>query len=193
MVLFVYGTPMALTATIRKAQLQISDMDRGYYATHNLTLAQHPSETDERLMVRMLTFALNADERLEFGRGLSVDDEPDLWRRDYTGDIELWIDLGQPDESRLRKASGRARAVQLVMYGSSNLTDTWWKRNSAALNKLSSLEVMDLPGDLVTELGEQIERTMRWDVMIQDGEVRLISDKKELTFTPTWRKQKPQA
>jgi uncharacterized protein YaeQ len=98
---------MALKATVVKAELQVSDMDRHYYASHNLTLAQHPSETDERLMVRLLAFALNADERLEFGKGLSSDDEPDLWRRDYTGDIELWIDLGQPDESRIRKASGR--------------------------------------------------------------------------------------
>lgn len=183
---------MALTATIRKAELQISDMDRGYYASHTLTLAQHPSETDERLMVRLLTFALNADDRLEFGRGLSVDDEPDLWRRDYTGDIELWIELGQPDESRLRKAAGRARAVQLVTYGG-RAADIWWDRTASALKKLSTLEVMDLPGEFVTEWGAQIERTMQWDVQIQDGEVQLTSDKAQLSVIPTWRKQKPQA
>jgi len=192
MVLFVSGIPMALTATIRKAELQISDMDRGYYASHTLTLAQHPSETDDRLMVRLLTFALNADDRLEFGRGLSVDDEPDLWRRDYTGDIELWIELGQPDESRLRKAAGRARAVQLVTYGG-RAADIWWDRNASALKKLSTLEVMDLPGEFVTEWGAQIERTMQWDVQIQDGEVQLTSDKAQLSVIPTWRKQKPQA
>jgi uncharacterized protein YaeQ len=192
MALFVSGIPMALTATIRKAELQISDMDRGYYASHTLTLAQHPSETDDRLMVRLLTFALNADDRLEFGRGLSVDDEPDLWRRDYTGDIELWIELGQPDESRLRKAAGRARAVQLVTYGG-RAADIWWDRNASALKKLSTLEVMDLPGEFVTEWGAQIERTMQWDVQIQDGEVQLTSDKAQLSVIPTWRKQKPQA
>ncbi len=192
MALFVYGTPMALTATIRKAELQISDMDRGYYATHTLTLAQHPSETDDRLMVRLLAFALNADDRLEFGRGLSVDDEPDLWRRDYTGDIELWIELGQPDESRLRKAAGRSRAVQLITYGG-RATDIWWERNAAAANKLSVLEVMDLPADFVAEWGAQVERTMRWDVLIQDGEVQLLSDKAQLAVTPVWRKRKPQA
>ncbi|MCC7633575.1 YaeQ family protein [Stenotrophomonas rhizophila] len=183
---------MALTATIRKAELQISDMDRGYYANHALTLAQHPSETDERLMVRLLAFALNADDRLEFGRGLSVDDEPDLWRRDYTGDIELWIELGAPDESRLRKAAGRARAVQLITYAG-RATDIWWERNASAANKLSALEVMDLPAEFVGQWGEQIERTMRWDVMIQDSEVQLISDKAHLTVTPVWRKRKPQA
>jgi uncharacterized protein YaeQ len=192
MALFVYGIPMALTATIRKAELQISDMDRGYYASHTLTLAQHPSETDDRLMVRLLAFALNADDRLEFGRGLSVDDEPDLWRRDYTGDIELWIELGQPDESRLRKAAGRARAVQLVTYGG-RAADIWWDRNASSLKKLSGLEVMDLPGEFVTEWGAQIERTMHWDVQIQDGEVQLTSDKAQLSVIPTWRKQKPQA
>jgi uncharacterized protein YaeQ len=192
MVLFAPGIPMALTATIRKAELQISDMDRGYYASHSLTLAQHPSETDDRLMVRLLAFALNADDRLEFGRGLSVDDEPDLWRRDYTGDIELWIELGQPDESRLRKAAGRARAVQLVTYGG-RAADIWWDRNASALKKLAVLEVMDLPGEFVTEWGAQIERTMQWDVQIQDGEVQLTSDKAQLSVIPTWRKQKPQA
>jgi uncharacterized protein YaeQ len=192
MALFVSGIPMALTATIRKAELQISDMDRGYYASHSLTLAQHPSETDERLMVRLLSFALIADDRLEFGRGLSVDDEPDLWRRDYTGDVELWIELGQPDESRLRKAAGRARAVQLVTYGG-RAADIWWDRNASALKKLSTLEVMDLPGEFVTEWGAQIERTMQWDVQIQDGEVQLTSDKAQLSVIPTWRKQKPQA
>lgn len=192
MVLFAPGIPMALTATIRKAELQISDMDRGYYASHSLTLAQHPSETDDRLMVRLLAFALNADDRLEFGRGLSVDDEPDLWRRDYTGDIELWIELGQPDESRLRKAAGRARAVQLVTYGG-RAADIWWDRNASALKKLALLDVMDLPGEFVTEWGAQIERTMRWDVLIQDGEVQLMSDKAQLSVIPTWRKQKPQA
>ncbi|MCW4454014.1 YaeQ family protein [Flavobacterium sp. MXW15] len=178
---------MALTATVRKAELQISDMDRGYYAAHSLTLAQHPSETDERLMVRLLAFALNADERLEFGRGLSVEDEPDLWRRDYTGDIELWIDVGQPDESRLRKASGRARQVLLVNYGG-RAADLWWDKNAGALNKLGSLQVLDLPPEFVAGLGALVERSMRFDVMIQDGEVQLISDNAHLSLIPQYRK-----
>src|SRR5688572_19571673 len=94
---FLQASPMAPNATIVKIELQISDMDRHYYAAHQLTLAQHPSETPQRLMVRMLAFALNAHERLEFGPGLSSEDEPDIALRDYTGDIELWIDVGQPD------------------------------------------------------------------------------------------------
>ena len=105
---------MAANATIYKAELQVTDLDRHYYASHALTLAQHPSETETRLLVRLLAFALHADERLEFGRGLSDEDEPALWRRDYTGTIEQWIELGQPDEARLRKASGRAAQVVVV-------------------------------------------------------------------------------
>ena len=96
---------MAAKATIFKAELQVTDLDRHYYASHALTLAQHPSETETRLLVRLIAFALHADERLEFGRGLSDEDEPALWRRDYTGAIEQWIELGQPDESRLRNLS----------------------------------------------------------------------------------------
>ena len=126
---------MAANATIYKVELQVTDLDRHYYASHALTLAQHPSETEIRLLVRLLAFALHADERLEFGRGLSDEDEPALWRRDYTGDILQWIELGQPDESRLRKASGRAAQVVVVGYGG-QAADAWWKRNAPALARL---------------------------------------------------------
>ena len=99
---------MALKATVYKADLSISDLDRNYYHDHALTLAQHPSETDERMMVRLVAFALNASERLEFGKGLSNEEEPALWRKSLSGDVELWIDVGHPDERRLRKACGVA-------------------------------------------------------------------------------------
>jgi uncharacterized protein YaeQ len=101
---------MALKATIYKAELHVSDMDSGYYATHSLVLALHPSETEERMMLRVLAFALNADDELMFGKGISSE-EPDLWRRDLTGQIEQWIEIGQPDEQVLRRAAGRAREV----------------------------------------------------------------------------------
>src|SRR5258708_12414744 len=108
---------MALKSTIFKAELQVSDLDRNHFATHALTIARHPSETDERMMVRLLAFAMNADEALEFGRGLSSEDEPDLVKRDLTGAIELWIDLGLPDERAVRKAAGRAPEVKVYVYG----------------------------------------------------------------------------
>src|SRR3546814_7156842 len=134
---------MATKSTIYKAELQLSNMDRHYYATHALTLAQHPSETEERLMIRLLAFALHADDALEFGRGLSSDDEPDLWRKSLSGEIELWIDLGQPDESRIRKACGRSRAVVVVNYGGRR-PDTWWDKNRAAVQRIGTRTVIDL-------------------------------------------------
>ena len=166
---------MALKATVVKAELQISDLDRHHYATYPLTLAQHPSETDQRLMVRLIAFALFASDRLEFGKGLSTEDEPDLWRRDYTGEIEQWIDLGQPDESRIRKACGRARQVVVVTYGG-RTADMWWDKQSAALSRLDNLTVIDIAPESVEALAAMIERSMRLNVLIQDGEFQLMGD-----------------
>ncbi len=117
---------MALKATIFKVELQVADMDRSYYGDHALTIARHPSETDERMMLRVLAFALHAGPDLAFGKGLSTDDEPDLWQRDLTGAIALWIDVGQPDEKLLRRACGRAREVVVYAYGRG--VDLWWDR-----------------------------------------------------------------
>jgi len=177
---------MSPNATVIKAELQVSDMDRHYYASHNLTLAQHPSETDARLMVRLLAFALHADERLEFGRGLSSEDEPDLWRRDYSGDIEQWIDLGQPDESRIRKACGRAQQVVVVNY-SGNSANIWWEKNRAGLARLKNLTVIDVAPASVDAMTGLLERSMRLTAMIQDTEVQLMSDDATVALTPTVR------
>jgi len=166
---------MALKATVVKAELQLSDLDRHHYATYPLTLAQHPSETDQRLMARLVAFALFADERLEFGKGLSNEEEPDLWRRDYTGEIEQWIDLGQPDESRIRKASGRARQVIVVNYGG-RVADLWWDKNAAALARLGNLTVIDLDAASIDALTAMIERSMRFNAILQDGELQLMGD-----------------
>ena len=164
---------MALKSTVVKAELQISDMDRHYYGSHGLTLAQHPSETDERLMVRLLAFALMAEDRLEFGKGLSNEEEPDLWRKDYTGLIEQWIDLGQPDESRVRKACGRAREVVVVNYGG-RAADLWWEKNARDLARHGNLVVLDLPAAQVQALEALYARGLRLTVMIQDGEISLL-------------------
>lgn len=177
---------MAPNATVFKVELQVSDMDRHYYASHNLTLAQHPSETDARLMVRLIAFALHADDRLEFGRGLSNEEEPDLWRRDYTGDIEQWIDLGQPDESRIRKAAGRAQQVVVVNY-SGNSAGLWWERNGAALARIRNLTVIDIDHASVAELSGLLQRGMRLTAMIQDGELQLMSDTANIALTPCVR------
>jgi uncharacterized protein YaeQ len=135
---------MALKATICKAELHIADMERGYYHDHTLTVARHPSETDERMMVRLLAFALHADETLAFGAGLSTDDEPDLWRKDLTGSIQTWIDVGLPDEKRIRKACGRADEVFVYAYGG-HASQLWWQQAGDKLARSHKLTVIDLP------------------------------------------------
>lgn len=177
---------MALKSTVVKAELQISDLDRHYYATHNLTVAQHPSETDERLMVRLLAFALFAEERLEFGRGLSQDDEPDIWLKELTGEIDLWIDLGQPEEARIRKACGRARRAVVVTY-SGRSADIWWEKNSASLARSGNLTVIDIAAETVAELTALMARSMRLNVMIQDGEVQVLGGNVTVEVRPLVR------
>ena len=161
---------MALKATVYKVELDISDIDRGYYGSHALTLARHPSETEERLMIRLLAFVMHADERLEFGRGLSTDDEPDLWLRDDTGAIELWIDVGLPDERRLRKAAGRSPQLALLAYGQRAM-DVWWRKNSADLRRLQSLKVWSLSDDAVADLASLARRNMKLQCTIQEGQI----------------------
>ncbi len=179
---------MALNSTTYRIELSISDMDRGYYATHTLTLARHPSETDERLMVRLLVFALRADERLLFGKGISSDDEPDLWRKDLTGDILEWIELGQPDEQRVRKACGRARQVVVVNY-SGRGADIWWDKNKAAFARLKNLTVIDIAAPAVDALAALATRNMRLQCLIQDHQVQFFGDDSSsaVTIDPTVR------
>jgi uncharacterized protein YaeQ len=185
-------TAMSPKSTVIKAELQVSDMDRHYYAMHNLTLAQHPSETEERLMVRLLAFALFADDRLELGRGLSDEGEPDLWRRDYTGDIEQWIDLGQPDEADIRRARPQARQVVIVTY-SGNSAAIWWEKNANALARLKNLTVVDVPHDAVEAMATLFKRGMRLNCLVQDGEVQLMNDAASIALRPVYRMAAAQA
>lgn len=166
---------MALKATIFKADLQIADMDRHYYNSHALTIAQHPSETDERMMVRVLAFAMYADERLAFTKGISTDDEPDLWLKSLSDEIELWIELGQPDEKRLRKAAGRAKQVVIITYNSRSAA-VWRGQMQEALSKLSNVTVRALSNDTVEALAKLAQRSMSLQCTIQEGEVSLGDD-----------------
>ena len=162
---------MALKATILKAELNIADLDRHYYADHSLTLAQHPSETDERLLLRLLAFALHGHEHLAFTKGLSDPDEPDLWQKDLTGAIDSWIDLGQPDEKRILKACGRARQVVVIAYGNAALP--WWDAISPKLARTRNLTVRRFVTD--TPLAPFVQRNMTLQCTVQDGQV-LLSD-----------------
>lgn len=170
---------MAQNATIFKAELQISDMDRHYYASHALTLARHPSETDERLMVRVLAFILNATEELAMGKGISSDDEPDLWQKDLTGAVEKWIEIGQPDEKRVRRACGLSREVIIYPY-SGNSADVWWEQNKRALDKLDKVSVVNIPAEISDALGRLAQRTMQLQATIQDGEVWITDNDNSL-------------
>ena len=164
---------MAAKATVYKAELSVSDMDRHYYATHALTLALHPSETEERMMVRLLAFALNAGEQLAFGRGISTEDEPDLWARDYTGAIDLWIEVGQPDEQRLRKACGRAKEVRVYCYSGRGAA-VWWQKSAADFERFSNLRVFELPAGASARLAALAARNMELQCLVQDGHVQLL-------------------
>ena len=161
---------MAIKATIFKADLQIADMDRNYYADHALTIARHPSETDERMMLRLLAFALHAHEALAFANGISADDEPDLWQKDLTGAIELWIDVGQPDEKLVRRVCGRARQVVIYNYGG-RVADMWWDQVCAKLERTNNLTVMNVTLDTSKALAKLAQRTMQLHCTIQDGHI----------------------
>jgi uncharacterized protein YaeQ len=181
---------MALKATIFKAELQVSDLDRNHFASHSLTIARHPSETDERMMVRLLAFALNADERLEFGPGLSSEDEPDLVKRDLTGAIDLWIDVGLPDERAVRKAAGRAREVKVYVYGGRSAA-LWWVQNEAAFARMRNVSVIEIPDAVARGITSLAERNMRVDCTIQDAQVWLAANGETLNFEPAMLTQRP--
>ena len=183
---------MALKATVHKVELAVSDMDRGYYGSHTLTLARHPSETSERMMVRLLAFAMFADEALTYGRGLSADDEPALWLKDLTGNIECWIDVGLPDERELRKACGRARRVVLLTYGGRGV-GIWWNQNQAALARHENLDVIEIPIAATTTLAKLADRNMQINATVQDGHIWMGSALLTVLIEPVVLKRSGQA
>ncbi|MBA3696212.1 MAG: YaeQ family protein [Methylotenera sp.] len=172
---------MALKSTIYKVDLNIADMDRQYYANHSLTMAKHPSETDERMMVRLIAFTLYANEFLTFGKGLSDVEEPDLWQKDLTGAIQLWMDVGLPTEKEIRKACGRAKQVVVMLYGG-RIADMWWDQNSKALLKNNNLTVINLPD--TQELSSMASRAINLSCTIQDGQILVSHETGSFDITP---------
>jgi len=160
---------MAISATIHKISLNIADMDRHYYQSHDLTVAQHPSETDFRFIMRIIAFALNANEQLSFSKGLCVDDEPELWQKSLTDEIGLWIDFGQLDAKRIRKACGRADRVIIYTYNKGK-AKIWWQQIETTLDRYNNLSVMHIDAEGVDSL---VKRNMQLQCNIQDGEVFL--------------------
>jgi uncharacterized protein YaeQ len=162
---------MALKATIFKADLQVSDMDRHYYQAHALTLARHPSETDERMMIRVLAFAMHASDALSFGKGLSDVDDPDLVEKDLTGAIQLWIEVGQPDDKTILKACGRA--AQVIVYSYSSTSEIWWKQIGSRVERAKNLTVINIDAANSQALAALAQRNMQLQCSIQDGQIWL--------------------
>ncbi|HSI24254.1 MAG TPA: YaeQ family protein [Methylotenera sp.] len=178
---------MALKSTIYKIDLNIADMDRQYYAQHNLTIAKHPSETDERVMVRLIAFTLYANEWLTFGKGLSDDDEPDLWQKDLTGAIQLWVEVGLPTEKDIRKACGKSAQVAVVLYGG-RIADMWWQQNSKGLLKLNNLTVITLPETV--NLTQLAAKSINISCTIQDSQILVSHDGGSFDITPVILKER---
>ena len=174
---------MALKSTIYKANLQVADMDRHYYAEHALAIACHPSETVQRMMVRVAVFAMNAHEQLEFGKGISDAEEPDLWQKDLTGAIENWIEVGQPEERRILKACGRSN--QVMIYAYSNSASIWWKSVEGKLARAKNLQVMQIDSSSLPELEKLCQRSMQLQVTIQEGEVWMRDEEFEIQLQVT--------
>jgi len=180
---------MAIKATIFKANLQIADMERHYYQDHVLTLARHPSETDERMMVRLLAFALHAHEYLEFGQGMNEEDDADIWQKDLTGAIKLWIDVGIPDEKLIRKACGRADKVIVYCYGG-RVADLWYEQNSSQFKRQSNLEIISIPVENTRALAKLAQRNMQLQCTIQDGQI-WVSDSNDSVMVERIRLKAP--
>ncbi|KDP87632.1 YaeQ family protein [Cupriavidus basilensis] len=173
---------MALKSTIYKAELSVSDMDRPYYGSHALTIAKHPSENDARMMVRLLAFACEASETLTFTRGLDEPDEPDLWEKTLTGEIAHWIELGQPDESRLKRAAARADRVTVFTYNGASARE-WWKGMAGKAGKLRNVTIYNVPAEAVEALAALAQRAMRLSVTIQDSEIWVSDDDHNVRIT----------
>ena len=172
---------MALSATINKVSLNIADMERHYYQQHELVLAMHPSENDLRFMIRVIAFALNAHDQLAFTKGLSTDDEPEAWQKSLSDDIELWIDFGQVDEKRIRKACGRAKQVVIYTY-QARKANVWWERNKQNLARHDNLRVYHIAAEGAEAL---VSRNMQLQCNIDDGTVSLSNDDQHLTIVVT--------
>ena len=186
---------MALKSTIYKANLSIADIDRNYYADHALTLARHPSETDERMMIRLAALALQAhrlqsvcqgDGTLAFGAGLSDPEEPDVWLRDFTGQTRLWIEVGQPEDKPLAKACNKADAV--VVYAFHHAAEVWWRGMENKLTRLDKLEVWRMPSPGSQALAGLAARSMQLQATIQEGSLMLGNGSQTVVIEPTrWK------
>jgi uncharacterized protein YaeQ len=178
---------MAQNATIYKIELSVSDMDRHYYEVHKLTVAKHPSETDERLMVRIVAFALNAHKHLEMTKGLSTDDEPDIWQKSLSGELDVWVALGLPSEKVVRQSCGKAGKVVVYSYGG-RTAEMWWDKIKNSTTRFNNLQVINFSETDTGALAKLASRAMKLQVNIQDGDVMVSVDDSVVYVTPVkWK------
>lgn len=174
---------MAIKSTVFKITINLADMDRNLYQDLQLTTARHPSENDERMMVRLLAYCLHVEEGLQFTRGLSSGEEPDIWSKSLSDEIKLWIELGQPDEKRIRKASNRAEQVVIYSYGG-GATTTWWQQIQHKLTRFSNVRVIELDKESTQALALMAERSMKLQCSIQDGQLWFSDDNTSVLVEP---------
>jgi uncharacterized protein YaeQ len=164
---------MALNSTICKLKISLSDMDRNHYDSLNLTVAQHPSETAERMMVRILVFCINAQERLEFTKGLSAADEPDLWVRSLDGQLMLWIDVGEPSLERVKKASRIAHETKVYCFN--RKSTTWWDQGREQFTQLKAA-FYRFDWESVQAMAKLQQRTMQLSVTISENSAFIATE-----------------
>jgi uncharacterized protein YaeQ len=174
---------MALKSTIIKTHLSLSDMDRHVYQDISATVAQHPSENEHRLMIRLLAYALQYQEQLEFTKGLCADDEPEIWVKNYSDEIELWVELGLPDEKRLKKACNKAKQVVLYAYGE-NTQAMWWQKNQSKLASYNNLSVISLPFSATEQLATMAARSISLTITVQDAEIWVSNEQQSVHLVP---------
>ncbi|MDH5560462.1 MAG: YaeQ family protein [Deltaproteobacteria bacterium] len=172
---------MALKATISKVNLSVSNIDRHHYQDYRLTLAQHPSETDLRLVFRLAAFALYSQENPQFTKGLCADEEPELWTHRPTGEIRHWIELGQPSEKRIRQALSKAERMTVIGFHSTKFK-MWFK----GLNK-KTLEQKKLRLIMFESIGtsgpeDLAQKNMNLSCIIQDDRIFLSSENVQVTL-----------
>lgn len=167
---------MATKPTIYKLKISLSDLNRNYYDTLSLTLAQHPSETLERMMVRTLAYCINAEEYLTFAKGLNSDDEPDIWAKTLDDQISLWIDVGEPSLERIKKASRQAHALKIYCFNSK--ADVWWTQAQAKISRINA-SIIQFQWEEIQALAAMVERTMEISVTITGDSAYVATERGE--------------
>jgi len=177
---------MALPATIHRATIELSDIDRSLYQRLEATVARHPSETAERMVARLLAYALCYSEGLSFTRGICAGDEPDLWSREPDGRVREWIEVGLPDPDRLRKAARHAGRVVLVASGGG--LNRWLEQSRAKLAGIDNLAIITLDQPFVARLADKLQRVVDWSLTVTEGVIYLSFDG-ETFESPLWMVQ----